>query len=63
MPFQLCGNILQSGLVETGFDISIGDMIKILEKKQSLANLFTRYKLAVLSACIFIKHDVNKADN
>ena len=33
MPFQLCGNILQSGLVETGFDISIGDMIKTFGKE------------------------------
>ena len=33
MPFQLCGNILQSGLVETGFDISIGEMIKTFGKE------------------------------
>ena len=33
MPFQLCGNILQSGLVETGFDISIGEMIEIFGKE------------------------------
>ncbi len=28
MPFQLCGNIQQSGLVETGFDITIGEIIE-----------------------------------
>tara|TARA_B100000073_G_scaffold186468_1_gene154390 strand:+ start:549 stop:2069 length:1521 start_codon:yes stop_codon:yes gene_type:complete len=33
MPFQLCGNILQSGLVETGFDISIGEMIESFGKQ------------------------------
>ena len=32
MPFQLCGNISQSGLVETEFDISIGEMIETFGK-------------------------------
>ena len=32
MPFQLCGNIHQSGLVETNFDISIGEMIETFGK-------------------------------
>ena len=33
MPFQLCGNIQQSGLVETSFDITIGEMIKKFGKR------------------------------
>lgn len=33
MPFQLCGNIEQSGLVETAFDITIGEMIEKFGKR------------------------------